>query len=610
MAVVEHEIGQLKSMRNGYLGKLLVVDLSSGDIAAEPLPEDLLGDFIGGYGVAARLLLERMHPGTDPLGPDNYLGFFTGPLTGTAAPFGNRYMVAGKSPLTMAWGDANAGGEFGPYLKFAGYDAVLFRGIAAKPTYLLIDAGVPSLRDASHLWEKDTYETELALRSEYGDRSRVACIGPSAEKLSLISCVISDYGRAAGRSGLGAVMGSKRLKAIVVRGKPGLEVAEPERTLELTRKYIATLTAAADGFRRYGTCGGTAHSIMVGDAPVKNWGGTARDFPDGAAIGGPAVIAREARKYGCWRCPIRCGGIMKANGQEYQWEAGVHKPEYETLAAFGSMCLNRNLPSIIKCNDICNRYGLDTISAGATVAFAIECYENGIISRSETEGLELNWGNHKALVDLTLKMARREGFGDVLADGVKRAAERIGRGSEQFAMHIQGQEVPMHDPKRWSGFGTLYRTDATPGRHTQGHEGWVAPGLPMPPFNRNALAGRGAAHKTARLMMHSINAAGVCMFGYNCMNARALPDLLSAVTGLQYDFKALLTAGERIACARQLFDVREGINPIDLVVPGRVTGRLDLDIGAREFYQAMGWDLKMGKPSTERLRELGLVEFA
>lgn len=622
MAVLEQEIGRLKPMRNGYLGRMLVVDLSTGKITTEKLPENRLRDFIGGYGIGAWLLLERMQPGIDPLGPDNYLGFFTGPLTGTTAPFGNRYMVVGRSPLTMTWGDANSGGEFGPYLKFAGYDAILFHGIATKPTYLLIDSGVPLLKDASHLWGKDTYDTERTLRAKYGDRSRVACIGPSAEKLSLISCVITDYGRAAARSGLGAVMGSKRLKAIVVRGKPAVDVAEPDRVLGLARKYIATFTPAAEGFRRYGTCNGTAHSIMVGDAPVKNWGGTALDFPDGEAIGGPAVIAREARKYGCWRCPLRCGGIMEIGREEYQWEVGVHKPEYETLAAFGSMCLNRNLSSIIKCNDICNRYGLDTISAGATVAFAIECYENGIISQKETGGLELNWGNHNAIVALTLKMARREGFGDILADGVRRAAERIGRNSDQFAMHIQGQEVPMHDPKRWSGFGTIYQTDATPGRHTQGHEGWVAPGLPMPPFDRRDYAGRGAAHKVARVMMHSVSAAGMCIFGYTCMNARALPDVLSAVTGWQYDFKELLTAGERIACVRQLFDVREGINPINLAVPGRVIGRppqtvgpvkdrmVDLETMAREFYQAMSWDLKTGKPSSERLKELRLAEFA
>lgn len=593
-------------MRNGYLGKLLLVDLSTGKVTTEILPDNLLHDFIGGYGVGARLLLEQMHPGTDPLGPDNYLGFFTGPLTGTKAPFGNRYMIAGRSPLTMTWGDANSGGEFGPYLKFAGYDAIIFHGTAAEPVYLLIDNATPSLKDASHLWGKDTYETERALRSEYGKGSRVACIGPSAEKLSLISCVITNYGRAVARSGLGAVMGSKRLKAIVVRGKPGVEVAEPERVLELARKYIATLSFAAEGYREYGTCNQTAYSIKIGDAPVKNWGGTAVDFPNGEVIGGPAVIAREARKYGCWRCPLRCGGLMQAGTEEQQWEAGVHKPEYETLAAFGSMCLNGNLPSIIKCNDICNRYGLDTISAGATIAFAIECYENGIISREKTGGIDLNWGNHKAIVELTLKIARREGLGDVLADGTKRAAERIGHGSDRFAMHIQGQEVPMHDPKRWAGFGTIYQTDATPGRHTQGHEGWVAPGLPMPPFDRKTYAGRGTAHKVARAMMHSVSAAGGCMFGYNFMSARALPEILSAVTGWQYDFKELLTAGERIACVRQLFNLREGINPIDLAVPDRVTGKIHLKAVAGEFYQAMDWDLETGRPSRERLKELGL----
>ncbi|MBI2847540.1 MAG: aldehyde ferredoxin oxidoreductase family protein [Chloroflexi bacterium] len=605
MAIAKREISRLEAMGNGYVGKLLIVDLSAGDITIEKLPEDLLHDFIGGYGLGARLLLERMKPGADPLGPDNYLGFFTGPLTGTIAAFANRYTVVGRSPLTMTWGDANSGGDFGPYLKFAGYDAILFRGIAPAPVYLLIDGGVPCLKEASHLWGKDTYETERTLRFEYGEHSCVACIGPSAEKLSLISCVISDCGRAAARSGLGAVMGSKRLKAVVIRGKPGLHLANRDEVLELTRRYIATLSPAADSFRHYGTCAGTARSIRAGDAPIKNWGGKPGDFPGSDMIGGTAVITRESRKYGCWRCPIRCGGLMKAEAGEYHWEEGVHKPEYETIAAFGSMSLNPNLSSIIKCNDICNRYGLDTISAGATVAFAIECFENGILDRNET-GLELNWGNHKAIVDITLKMARREGFGDVLADGVKRAAERIGRGSERFAMHIGGQEAPMHDPKRWSGYGTVYLTDATPGRHTQGHEGWVPPGLSLPSFDWKAYTGRGEAHKTARAMIHAINAAGVCMFGYNCMDAHALPELLSAVTGWQYDFKELLAAGERIACARHLFNVREGINSKDIAVPGRVRGRVDLETMAREFYQAMGWDLQTGEPSGERLEALGL----
>lgn len=618
MEILKSEVDRLPAMGNGYSGRLLTVDLAAANVQTERLPENLLHDYIGGYGLGAWLLLERMLTGIDPLGPDNYLGFFTGPLTGTIAPFGNRCMVVGKSPLTMTWGDASFGGEFGPYLKFAGYDGILFHGNAAKPQYLLIDSGVPALKDASHLWGKDTYQTEQVLRSEYGDYSRVACIGPSAEKLSLISSIMAEHGRAAARSGLGAVMGSKRLKAIVVRGKPGVTVAESGYALELTRKYLATLTPTAESFRMFGTCGGTISSIRVGDAPIKNWGGTALDFPNSETVSGKAVVAGESRKYGCWHCPIRCAGVMKPGREEYRWEDNVRKPEYETIASFGPLCLNHNLASIIKCNDICNRYGLDTISAGATIAFAIECYENRIISQRETGGLALNWGNHQAIVELTLKMARREGFGDILADGTKRAAERIGQGSDQFAIHIQGQEVPMHDPKRSAGFGTIYQTDATPGRHTQGHEGWVAPGFPLPAFDRNTYAGRGVAHKAARLMMHSTNAAGVCMFGYNCMDAQALPDLLSTVTGWQYDFPELLTAGERIACIRQLFDLREGINPINLTVPGRVAGRppqtvgpvkdrmVELETLARDFYQAMGWDCVTGKPSIERLKELGL----
>ncbi|MEW5749024.1 MAG: aldehyde ferredoxin oxidoreductase C-terminal domain-containing protein, partial [Candidatus Thermoplasmatota archaeon] len=449
--------------------------------------------------------------------------------------------------------------------------------------------------------------------------SRIACIGPAGEKLSLISSVINDHGRAAGRSGLGAVMGSKRLKAVVVRGDRPVPLADRARVLELAKKYIATMTgAAADTFRNYGTSGFTAGSIQVGDAPVKNWDGTALDFPNREAISDHAVIALERRKYGCWRCPLRCGGVMKAGSGEYRWTAGVHKPEYETLAAFGSMCLNDNLPSIVKFNDICNRYGLDTISAGATVAFAIECYENGLLSKQETDGLELTWGNHRAMVALTLRMARRQGFGDVLADGVKRAAERIGRGSERFAMHIQGQEVPMHDPKRGPDYGTTYQTDATPARHTQGHEGFVPPEFPVPQFDRKAYAGRGLAHRMAATTAHVVNASGMCLFGYSCMHARALPDLLSAVTGWEYDLQTIQAAGERIACLRQMANIREGLNPLKFAVPGRIIGKppqeagplkgrtVDLETMAREFYLSMGWDPETGMPSHARLEELGL----
>ena len=429
-------------MANGYMGKMLFVDLSTGKIEEEALDEKLCRDFLGGYGIGARIIYSRQKAGVDPLGPDNIFGFTTGPLTGTPAPFGSRYTVVGKSPLTGTWGDANSGGFFGPHLKFAGYDAVFFKGISEKPVYLFIDNGKAELRDATHLWGKDSNETEDILRDELGKKVEVACIGQAGEKLSLISCVMNNKGRAAARSGLGAVMGSKRLKAVAVLGNMEVPLADKKKVGDLRKEY----QKAFDGMmyemmKNYGTCGGTAQSAQVGDSPVKNWSGAGIvDFPNASAVSDDAIIGLQRKRYACYRCSVGCGGLMKA-GKEYDYEEGAHKPEYETLAAFGSMLLNDNAESIIMANDICSRYGLDTISAGATIAFAMECYDNGLITKADTDGIELTWGNHRAIIAMTEKLAKREGFGDVLADGTKVAAERIGKGSDKYAMHAGGRGI-------------------------------------------------------------------------------------------------------------------------------------------------------------------------
>ena len=311
---------------------------------------------------------------------------------------------------------------------------------------------------------------------------------------------------------------------------------------------------------------------------------------------------------------------MKA-GTEYQYEAGAHKPEYETLCMFGTNCLNDNLESIIKANDICNRYGLDTISAGATIAFAIECYENGIITKADTDGIEMTWGNHKAIVAMTEKLAKREGFGAVLADGVKVAAEKTGKGTEQYAIHIQGQEVPAHDPKLGYHFATTYRLDPTPARHTQGGEGFVAPGLVE--FDATSFSGRGEAHKRGSNFFQIVNSAGMCMFMYMTLPAaKAVAEFISAVTGWDVTMDELIKTGERIQNLRHAFNLREGLNPLQFKVPDRLLGKppqkegplagvtVDEDTMAKEYLTAMDWDLKTAKPSKKKLQELGLDDVA
>jgi len=588
-------------MAGGYMGKILFVDLSKGKLKDEALDEKLCRDFIGGYGIGSRIIYSRQKGGVDSLGPENILGLVTGPLTGTPAPFGTRYIAVGKSPLTGGWGDANSGGDFGPHLKFAGYDAVFFNGIADKPVYLFIDNRKAEVIEATHLWGKDTYETEDMLRAEHGRQTYVSCIGQSAEKLSLISCIITKRGAAAGRSGLGAVMGSKRLKAVAVKGDQKVPLADSEAANKLRREHIAELRAAGWPMRKYGTTGGTHLSAHSGDTPVKNWGGVGVvDFPDPSGLSGDATIANQERDETCWRCPLACEGILKEGSGEYKYVAGIRRPEYETQGAFGTMCLNNNTESIAMVNDICNRYSLDTISAGCAIAFAIECYENRLITKKDTDGIELTWGNHKAIVAMTEKMAKREGFGDIIADGVKVAAEKIGKGAEQYAVHIGGQELGMHDPKlpyskrSDTSSAARYQMDATPGRHTQG-------------FGPSGFRG------------HVINASGLCFFGNP---SKYIVELMSAVTGWDRSMDELLKAGERIANMRHAFNLREGINPLEWPVHPRIMGRppqkegpltgVTADLEAQVYWNlgALDWDRFTTKPSKKKLLELGLEDVA
>jgi aldehyde:ferredoxin oxidoreductase len=587
------------------MGKILSVDLSSGGTRTETPDLDLYRDFIGGYGVGARLLYSRQKPGADPLGPDNILGVMTGPLTGTPAVFGCRFAVFGKSPLTGGWGDANCGGFFGPFLKFSGYDGVLFHGVADSPVYLLIDGGRAGLKDAAFLWGKGTYETEDALEAAYPG-ARVACIGPAGEKLALISCIITDKGSAAGRSGLGAVMGSKKLKAIVVRGNQKVTLADPEAANDLRKSHINEIRPhIKEELHVFGTMNHSAQSAHSGDSPVKNWGGVGVELmPDVSGLAKEPLRDKVKGRTGCWRCPIACRGKLGDGPRIYPYPAGTRRPEYETTAAFGAMCLNTEMDAIIMANHICNSYGLDTISTGTVIAFAMECYEHGLITRRDTDGLELKWGNPAALVAMTEKMARREGFGDILADGVRVAVARIGKGADKFAVHCGGQEPGLHDPKcDFPAFidkpaAARFKVDATPGRHTSGFG-------------------------PSQFQDYVVNAAGLCLHS-DLLAEDALKYLvayLKAVTGWDRSLEDILKAGERIENIRHVFCLREGDNPLKRHIHPRIIGRppfktgplagvtSDIEAQIEGNLKALDWDDK-GRPNRKKLLELGLDDVA
>jgi aldehyde:ferredoxin oxidoreductase len=585
----------------GFIGKILNVDLTRGKIEIKTLKEALYRKWFGGYGLGASIIYDNVLPKTKALEPGNILGFITGLLTGTLVPFSGSFSVVGKSPLTGGWGDSRGGGYFGPELKRAGFDGIFFFGKSEKPVYLWVNDGYVEIKSASDVWGRNVHETEPILKEELGDeRVQVVSIGTSGEKLSLASAIMTDKGRAAGRSGLAAVMGSKNLKAIAVRGTVTIPVEDIETVLTLRNNRVNELREQemAQSLKKYGFCSGTAEAALNGDSPVKNWGGVGKeDFPRADSLSGDNVIKYEFKKYACFGCPVASGGLVRVKSGPYAVEA--HKPEYETLASFGTLCLNDNVESIIYLNHICNNYGLDTIEVGATIAFAIECYENRLITKSHTGGIELTWGNTEAIVMMTEKIAKKEGFGEVLADGVKIASKRIGKGSSRYAMHVGGQALPMHDPRLMSvpyneRLGLIYTVDATPARHTQGIS-WE----------------------------HTVEALGICKVyiwaaGIPPKDMAGLPGFVKAVAGWDVTDMEFIEIGNRIASLRQAFNVREGINPSDFKLPERVLGRpplksgplagitLDVEPKRRQYFQYMKWDFETGKPSKNVLLELGL----
>jgi aldehyde:ferredoxin oxidoreductase len=644
-------------MPYGYWGKILFVDLSTGTTRVETPSETVYRDYFGGYGLGIHYLYKHIPLGADPLGSENLLAFLPGLLTGSGAEFGGRFMVATRSPLTGAWADSNCGGNFGPALRGAGWDGLFVSGQAAKPVYLYMDEKTVEIRDASRLWGLDVRQTETALHATAGPEVKIACIGPAGEKLSLISGIVNDDGRLAARCGVGAVMGSKKLKAVVARGRSRPTLADPQAFKAATAEYLALfrrkpsqmsgriprfmhfllpivrrirghLTSGpaelvVDSYKRYGTAAGTTILVELGDTPVHNWTGIGyRDFPLELSEGlsDQAVVRPLLKPYACHSCPVACGGIVN------QPDGGVsHKPEYETLASFGPLVMNSELAIVMRCNQLCNLSGLDSISAGAAVAFALECAEKGWLPNELAVELPLEWGNSETLVELTRRIATRTaGLGDWLADGVQRAAQRLPVAAQQGAMHAGGQELSMHRGTYEPGVAAGYALDPAPGRHTATNSGNASVAAFMPYFSlygrkpaaRYDYAEKGVTQAIAMSLYRAFDSLGLCQFAL-LMGQPPFLTWLNTSTGWGVDEAGFFQTGKRIQLMRHAFNARHGL-PAQFPLPKRELGdppqaigpmanrKLDMEAMAKTYFEFLGIDPQTGLPLPETVQELDL----
>ncbi|HWI81980.1 aldehyde ferredoxin oxidoreductase family protein [Ramlibacter sp.] len=618
-------------MVQGLANKVLRVDLSDGRIWTEQPDERFYRRYLGGAGFVGYYLLKEVPAGTDPLAPENRLVFAAGPITGTPMPGGSRLCVGAKSPLSGGIAKCEAGGHFGYELKRAGFDALVVQGRAARPVYLWIQDGEAQLKDAGALWGRTVLETHEAVEGELGERRvRTAAIGPAGERLAAISCVMTDVRNAAGRGGLGAVMGSKNLKCVAVKGSTIPQAADRERYRELARwmnnNYQTLGNAAA--FHALGTGAGMVGGHAIGNLPVRNWS-------DGSFDGVEQITADAVRDScrvamdGCPGCQIRCKKVVELENERFRVDRRNGGPEYETLASFGSFMGIADLAAICRANELCSLYSLDTISTGGTIAFAMECFERGILTAADTGGIELRFGNAEAMLRTIELIARREGLGDLLADGSRAAARRLGRGAQALAMQVKGVEFGMHEPRLKQGLGLVYAIAANGADHMAGahdtsfmHEGRAMEAVrsldsPAPLPASDLGAEKVDRVRNQHLWRNFSDSMVMCHFVP--WTLRQQVDLLRAQTGWDYtDFEAV-RQGERVATMARVFNLREGLTAADDCLPARFhaptpRGALQhtaIDPAAfaqakRHFYSLMGWDPVTGVPEPVRLEALGL----
>ena len=610
----------------GYTGKILRINLSSQTSTEEPVTEELARNYLGGAGFAIKYLYDEVKPGTPALDKDNKLIFALGPLTGTGASCASRMAVVAKSPLTGAVGMALSGGQFPTEMKMAGYDIVIIEGKAEKPTYVVIKDGEVRFRSAAKLCGMMTTDTQLIIKDELGDQNyRIACIGPAGENLSPMACIVNER-RAAGRKGLGAVMGSKNLKAIAVRGSQRPNVVDADsfkKARQTMNQAMKDSPVLYPQFSKSGTPMVVDATSAMGIYPVNNWSATGEiDMVKG--LGDEAQHKMIVHKAHCHDCPVGCSQIKLVTSGPY---AGYMSegPEYETTYSLGSTLGVDYLPAVIAADRMCDEYGLDTMSAGVAIGFAMELYEKGILTMEDTDGLELKFGNHGVLLEMLRKITYREGLGDILSQGTKQAAEKIGKGSEAYAMHVKGLELPAYDVRGAKAHGLNYATSYTGADHNRGYAFQEIFDIPIPEqVDRMAIEGKGKLTKWNQdVRCVTCDCATMCAFlldmavpAIACQNTA---DLVSAATGMDFTPEEIEKIGERINNIARLFNIGEGFSRKDDTFPkrlmteaikegasaGQLISQADLDTMLDEYYEARGWT-KDGSPTDAKLKELGI----
>jgi aldehyde:ferredoxin oxidoreductase len=592
-----------------HRGKILDVDLSSGTVKTTTIDDDTLRKYIGGSGLAAKLFLDRVPPDADPLGDKNVFFVMTGPLAGTTAPAGNRWTVSFKSPLTGAWGEACCGGN-------------------VKPVYLLIDDDKAEIRDASDLWGKDVYETADILKGkiEGGKKVKVISIGPAGENLVKYASVHNDKANAAARTGGGAVMGSKKLKAIAVRGTGKVEPAKPDEYKEVRKAVFDKVNEGVISLalRAQGTATGMGVGALLGDVPTKNW--TVGDPGEIAhKTGGDALMALTTKNHACTGCPIASKRVVKVAEGPYKIDEGPG-PEYETLVAFGAMLMHDNMEALLKINELCNRYGVDSISCGCTIAFAMECFDKGLITASDLDGGQLRWGNTDDIMAMLDNIVFRKGFGDVLAEGSRAAAQKIGKNASDYVVAVKGLEAPMHDPRAIHGIGLAYATSNRGACHVENstlyiEQGWVTvPEVGLTGgYDPHSSDGKADLITKTQDLGSLCNAMVLCEFAANGMSVNDQVDLMRTTTGFDYDLKEFMEAGERIWLLKRGLNNLMGITSKDDCLPkhtmtavpdGGAAGSVpDIDKMLKEYYPVRGLDAN-GRVTKEKLTSLGLSDLA
>ncbi len=609
---------------SGLFGKILRVDLSRSVVAEEAIPKDWVRPFMGGRGLAMRYLVEEIERGVDPLGPDNLLIFMTGPLTGTSSPSSGRYNVAGKSPLTGTLGWANSGGYWGPAFKANGFDGVIFKGISPRPVYLLLEDGRVELKSAEHLWGKNVSETTRMIQEEVGEEFEVVSIGVAGENLVRFACPINTWHRAPGRCGFGAVMGAKRLKAIAAKGTKETPIADPVTFMNVAKKNYEFLE---DSFMKatletYGTAMVLDMVNVRGFFPTKNFQTGVYPSPEkinSETLNDIVLVDRKA----CFACTIKCGRVSEIRKGKYAGLKG-EGPEYETIATFGGMCFIDDIEAVTVAHNLCDDYGLDTISCGNTIGFAMECYEKGAITKADTGGLELKFGNAEAALQMIHKIAKRDGIGDLLAEGTRKAAQKLGKGTDGYAMNVKGLELPGYDPRGAKLLGLSYATSSRGACH-MASMAFLPSALDFPlmiveesgiqdPLVENPA--EVALVKSLEDAMALFDSSGACKFMGLSLSHEEWVSLIAAVTGWDFTFEEFKKTGERVYNLERVFHVREGLTRADDSLPRRFVeepmpegpargvifdpAKFDMLLDA--YYELRGWD-KTGKPTPDKLRE-------